>query len=116
MALGNGENTDSTAQRHCVRCDRPFDDRAAYLLGGECRCLQCALRYRPMLRRSAWTAMVVGTILVLINHGGKFIVGDFSPTLAWQVPLTYLVPFCVASWGALGNNRIAAPTESHPDP
>lgn len=52
--------------------------------------------------------------LVLINHGGKFIAGDFSPTLAWQVPLTYLVPFCVASWGALGNSRIADATEVHP--
>lgn len=71
MELDNSEKPDPAAQRHCARCDGPFDDRAAFRLGGEYRCFRCALRYRPMLRRSAWTAIVVGTILVLINHGAN---------------------------------------------
>jgi hypothetical protein len=58
-----------------------------------------------MLRRSALTALVVGTILVAINQGTTLAAGDASASLAWQVPLTYAVPFCVATWGALINNR-----------
>ncbi len=58
-----------------------------------------------MLRRSALTALVVGTALVLINQGTALAAGEFRPALVWQIPLTYAVPFCVASWGALGNSR-----------
>jgi hypothetical protein len=79
--------------------------RACYLLGAEQRCLVCALRYRPLLKRSALTALVVGTILVAINQGGILLSGVLPATLVWQIPLTYLVPFGVATWGALSNTR-----------
>jgi hypothetical protein len=78
------------------------------VLGGERRCLACALRFRPMLRRSLLTALVVGTALVLINQGGILLSGVLPASLAWQIPLTYAVPFCVATWGALSNSRQAA--------
>jgi hypothetical protein len=58
-----------------------------------------------MLRRSLWTSLVVGTILVAINQGNVLLGGDYPASLAWKIPLTYLVPFCVASWGALINSR-----------
>ena len=87
----------------CARCGRSLAERTSYLLGAERRCLSCALRYRPMLKRSALTSLVVGTILVLINQGGILVSGALPPSLLWQIPLTYLVPFCVATWGALGN-------------
>ncbi len=58
-----------------------------------------------MLRRSALTALVVGSVLVAINQGMVLAAGEFRPTLLWQIPLTYAVPFCVASWGALSNGR-----------
>jgi DMSO/TMAO reductase YedYZ molybdopterin-dependent catalytic subunit len=80
--------------------------RAGYLLGGEPRCLWCALRYRPLLKRSTLTALVVGTILVSINQGGILLSGALPASLLWQIPLTYLVPFCVATWGALSNTRL----------
>jgi hypothetical protein len=89
----------------CARCGRSLAGRSAYLLGTEHRCLPCALRYRPMLRRSTLTALVVGTVLVLINQGGLLVSGAWPASLAWQIPLTYVVPFCVATWGALGNSR-----------
>jgi hypothetical protein len=79
--------------------------RASYHLADEARCLRCALRYRPMLRRSALTAIVVGTLLVLINHGAILLSDTLPPSLVWQIPLTYAVPFCVATWGALSNSR-----------
>jgi hypothetical protein len=74
-------------------------------MGGERRCLGCALRYPPLLRRSATTALVVGTILVAINQGTVLFEGSLPLALLWKIPLTYAVPFFVASWGALSNSR-----------
>ncbi len=76
-----------------------------FALGTDVRCFFCAMRYRPMLRRSIATGLVVGTILVAINQGGTLAAGHFGASLIWQVPLTYAVPFCVATWGALSNSR-----------
>jgi hypothetical protein len=75
------------------------------MFGGQVRCLSCAIRDRPMLRRSALTGLVVGTILVAINQGGALVAGDRRASLLWQIPLTYAVPFCVATWGALSSSR-----------
>ena len=97
--------TSSAGPAACSRCGRSLAGRSAYLLGAGLRCLPCALRYRPMLERSALTALVVGTILVLINQGGALVSGALPASLLWQIPLTYLVPFCVATWGALSNTR-----------
>ncbi len=63
------------------------------------------MRHRPLLRRSLLTALVVGTILVAINQGTVIAGGKLPPALYWKVPLTYAVPFCVATWGALVNSR-----------
>lgn len=30
--------------------------------------------------------------------------GPLPMVLLWEIPLTYTVPFCVATWGALSNN------------
>ncbi len=76
-----------------------------FALGGGVRCLRCAVQYRPMLRRSVATGLVVGTVLVAINQGAPLLTGHFTPSLIWQIPLTYAVPFCVATWGALSNSR-----------
>jgi hypothetical protein len=59
-----------------------------------------------MLRRSLLTALVVGTILTAINQGNLILQGAFSSDMMWKIPLTYCVPFCVATWGALINNRV----------
>ena len=69
------------------------------------KCFQCALRHGPMLRRSLLVALVIGTILAFLNHGDTFLTGNWRPGLYWKVPLTYLVPFCVATFGALANCR-----------
>ena len=45
------------------------------------------------------TACVVGTILTTINHGDAIIHGEYPHTL--KVVLTYTVPFCVTTWGAI---------------
>ena len=45
------------------------------------------------------TACVVGTILITINHADAIIHGDYPHPL--KVVLTYTVPFCVTTWGAI---------------
>jgi len=58
-----------------------------------------------MLRRSGVVALIVGTILTTINQGNIIAGGDFPASLYWKIPLTYCVPFCVATTGALLNAR-----------
>jgi len=59
--------------------------------------LRAVLR-RPIVIRSLWVALVVGTILNLINQGDRLATGEL---LDWgKLALTYLVPFVVASFGA----------------
>ena len=69
------------------------------------RCLRCALMQRPMLARSLVIGAIVGTVLTAINQGNVILGGHFPSALAWKVPLTYSVPFCVATTGAILNAR-----------
>ena len=50
------------------------------------------------LRRSLIVAILIGTILNLINQGDA-ILGD-APVVLWKLLLTYAVPFAVASYGS----------------
>lgn len=52
----------------------------------------------PILGRSLWVCLIVGTLLNAINQGPEIWRGD--PVVAWKIALTYCVPFCVASYGA----------------
>ena len=69
------------------------------------KCVLCALRHRPLLRRSLYAALVVGTILTLLNQGDTLLAGDWSNSFYWKIPLTYSVPFIVSTYGALTNVR-----------
>ncbi len=69
------------------------------------KCLSCALRHLPIVRRSLRVALVVGTILTLLNQGDIIMAGQWESALYWKIPLTYCVPFCVATFGALANGR-----------
>jgi len=96
---------ESMQRGNCTCCEQSLACRPAYLIDGAYRCLRCTLRYWPLLRRSAQTALVVGTLLVVINQGMVLLKGTLLMALLWEIPLTYTVPFCVATWGALSNNR-----------
>ena len=69
------------------------------------KCLRCALHHAPMVRRSLTAAVVVGSVLVMLNQGDVVLSGGELEKLAWKVPLTYVVPFLVSTWGALSNAR-----------
>ena len=52
-----------------------------------------------IVRRSLIVALVVGTVLNIINQGDLLLTGEFN----WvKATLTYCVPFCVATYGAYG--------------
>ena len=70
-------------------------------VAGVIKCAVCGPRHRPMLRRSAIVAVVVGTILTLLNQGDGLFAGNWNNALYWKIPLTYCVPFLVATYGAL---------------
>jgi hypothetical protein len=53
--------------------------------------------------RAFKTALVVGTILVAINQGDAIVAGTWP--VMWKLCLTYCVPYCVATWGAIGAKR-----------
>lgn len=93
----------------CRGCARPLSSQAVYQFhaadGAHRKCRSCAFTHRPMLRRSLGIAAVVGTVLLAINQGDLLFSGRWPAALAWKIPLTYLVPFLVATWGALLNSR-----------
>ena len=93
-------------------CPHPAQRRFRMQARGSARldCWRCAVRNRRMLRRSILTSAVVGTILTAINQGHIIFDGEWSLDLAWRIPLTYCVPFLVASWGALGNAAVRSST------
>ena len=80
-------------------------DRAPPAASQRVKCVRCALQHYPMLRRSLIAALVVGTVLTLLNQSDALLFGQWHNDLYWRIPLTYCVPFCVASYGALTNSR-----------
>ena len=95
----------------CQRCGRSIQKRSGYTFrppgcaAGIIKCLRCALRHWPMLRRSLVASAVVGTALTALNQGDAILSGQLAGALSWKIPLTYCVPFLVATYGALSNSR-----------
>lgn len=54
---------------------------------------------KGIVRRAAIVALIVGTILNLIAQGDFMI--DGHPLNFWKIALTYCVPYCVATYGAV---------------
>lgn len=52
----------------------------------------------PGARRSLPVAALVGSLLNLINQSDA-LTGD-APLVLWRLPLTYVVPFAVTSYGS----------------
>ena len=58
------------------------------------------LALHPKIVRSALiVAIIVGTILNLINQGDALLTG--TSIVWWKICLTYLVPYCVSTYGAV---------------
>ena len=63
---------------------------------------------RIVVVRAIKVALLVGTILALINHGGKFLSMSLSSGDWFKVILTYLVPYGVSTWSAVGALKASA--------
>ena len=61
-------------------------------------------------RRSLLVSLVVGTILNLINQGDVLFLGAELDLV--KLALTYLVPYCVATYGAVSYRISIARTQS----
>ena len=68
--------------------------------------LAVALR-RDIVARSVRIALVVGSLLALINHGERIVSGSLDSGAVVKICLTYLVPFGVATWSAVNTVRNA---------
>lgn len=66
--------------------------------------LRIAFR-RDVVLRGLKVGAIVGTILVAINQGDLILGGQLDASAAWKIPLTYLVPYCVATYGGVSAIR-----------
>ena len=98
--------TDQSSDATCELCSRP----ASYHFGSRGRstnrCLRHAVVYPPVVKRALRVALVVGTVLFVINQADIVLRGDLSTGVALKIGLTYLVPFSVSTYSALQINRL----------
>ena len=69
--------------------------------------LRCYLKNLRLVSRSLVASLIVGTILTLINQGDLVVSGNYQIAMLWKIPLTYTIPFLVATWGAVTNSRVS---------
>ena len=76
---------------------------------------------RSVVRRALKYALIVGAVLITINHSDALLKGDISATRAFRMALTVLVPYVVSTLSSVGALRErewtgsnAAPRPAHP--
>ncbi len=62
--------------------------------------------------RALRTALLVGAILIAINHGDALLSGDVGPVQLGKMALTVLVPYCVSTYASVRALQGAAGEES----
>jgi hypothetical protein len=66
-----------------------------------------------VVRRALLYAVVVGAVLIAINHGDALLRGEVSPERWWKMGLTVLVPYTVSTLSSVGALRsVSAPGDS----
>ena len=63
---------------------------------------------RAVVRRALGYAVVVGAILIAINHGDALLAGDLSTGRILRMALTVLVPYTVATLSSVQALRSVA--------
>jgi hypothetical protein len=59
----------------------------------------------PVVKRAAAYAVVVGSILIGINHGDALLRGDVDGTRAAKMLVTAMVPYLVSTFSSVGAIR-----------
>jgi len=75
--------------------DRPSASRSGWAIA----------RQRSVVHRAIKTSLVVGSILVGINHGDALMRRDLPPDRLAKIGLTYLVPYLVATFASVSTLR-----------
>ncbi|MGE0026347.1 MAG: nitrate/nitrite transporter NrtS [Thermoleophilia bacterium] len=57
------------------------------------------------MRRTITVALIVGTLLTLINQWARLVDGDVDAATAARVAANYLIPWCVSSIGFISARR-----------
>lgn len=60
---------------------------------------------RSTVVRSLKFAVVVGVILIAINHGDAILVGEIDRARVFQMLLTVVVPYMVSTFSSVGARR-----------
>lgn len=63
-----------------------------------------------VVARASRTALVVGSLLMLINHGDALLAGSLGLDRVAKIALTFVVPYGVATYAS-----VQALRSSHPD-
>jgi hypothetical protein len=58
-------------------------------------------RRRDIVKRSLKVAVIVGTILIMINYGDRLVRGSIGGPDLIKMMLTYCVPYCVSTYAAV---------------
>jgi len=66
----------------------------------------CLALDREVRLRSLRVAALVGTLLVLINHGWELLQGPPGATVLVEIGLTYLVPYAVTTYASVEQRRV----------
>ena len=60
-----------------------------------------------VVRRGLMFSLVVGTVLVGVNHGDALLKGDTSLMRVVKIVVTMLIPFCVSTVSSVGAMQTA---------
>jgi len=64
-----------------------------------------------VVRRALGYAVIVGALLIAINHGDAIVRGDLDPLRLFKMGLTVLVPYMVSTLSSVQAMRASAQTE-----
>lgn len=59
----------------------------------------------PVVRRAVASALVVGPLLIAINHGDAIVKGDVTGSRLLRIALTVLVPYAVSTFSSVQATR-----------
>lgn len=57
------------------------------------------------MRRTLLVALVVGTLLTVINQGDRILDGDVDAVASLRIAANFVIPFCVSSIGFISARR-----------
>lgn len=72
------------------------------------RTCRAHLRDRPARRRCLVTALVVGTVLGVVNQGDVIARGDVDLVVVLKLAMNYAIPFAVSSFGFISARRLSS--------